>query len=350
MSLFRVSSLVLGLIVARVALTAQAPGVGVTQIEVPDPVSGSRMPGFVFYPSTRPGGGPTTFGPYRVEAATDAPKPDRMLPLVVLSHGQGSSNLAHHDLATYLAAHGLIVATIEHAGDNFRDSSGVGRPQVLFGRARQISALISALLTDPLWRERIDANRIGAAGFSMGAYTTLLLVGGVPRWDRLADYCVRRPQDRDTCGLLERLGAASGKRSVRDYLQAIQAEQLHWKMADTRVAAAFAMAPMSVVFERDGAAGISRPVLLYYAENDHVLPPKENALHLAPLVVAPLTTRIAQDAGHYVFLSPCPSTLAQELAEICADPPGVNRVAAHEQINADALAFFRRALNLPPPQ
>jgi predicted dienelactone hydrolase len=105
---------------------------------------------------------------------------------------------------------------------------------VLFGRAPQLSALISALLIDPLWRDRIDANRIGAAGFSMGAYTTLLLVGAVPRWDRLADYCTRRPQDRDTCGLLERLGAASGKRSVRDYLQTIQAEQLRWKMAERR--------------------------------------------------------------------------------------------------------------------
>ena len=340
------------LVIAGIALTltAQAGGVGVTQIDVPDPVSGSRMPGFVFYPSTRPGDGPTTFGPYRVEAASDAPKPNRMLPLVVLSHGQGGSNLAHHDLATYLAARGLIVATIEHPGDNFRDSSGVGRPQVLFGRPRQISALISALLADSIWRDRIDANRIGAAGFSMGAYTSLLLVGGVPRWERLADYCMRRPQDRETCGVLERLGEAAGRKSVRDYLQTIQAEQLHWTLPDTRVAAAFAMAPMSVVFERDGAARINRPVLLYYAENDHVLPPKENALHLAALIAAPLTTRIVRDAGHYVFLSPCSSTLAQERTEICVDQPGVNRVAAHEQINADALAFFRRTLNLPSPQ
>jgi predicted dienelactone hydrolase len=116
-------------------------------------------------------------------------------------------------------------------------------------------------------------------------------------------------------------------------------------MLDTRVDAAFAMAPMSVVFERDGAASINRPVLLYYAENDHVLPPKDNALHLAPLIVAPLTTRIVRDAGHYVFLSPCSATLARELTEICVDPPGVNRVAVHRQINADALAFFRRTLN-----
>jgi predicted dienelactone hydrolase len=308
------------------------------------------MPGFVFYPSTQPSSGPTTMGPYQVDAMFDAPKPYRKLPLVVVSHGQGSSNLAHHDFATYLARHGLMVATIEHPGDNFRDGTGVGRPPVLFGRAAQISALISALLTDPVWSERIDANRIGAAGFSMGAYTTLLLVGAVPRWDRLADYCVRRPQDRDACGLLERVGAAAGKSSVRDYLKGVQAEQTSWKLGDSRIAAAIAMAPMSVVFERDGAAGINRPVLLYYAEKDRVLPPVENALHLAPIVVAPLTTRIVRDAGHYVFLAPCSAMMAREVPEICVDEAGVSRVAVHEQINADALAFYRRTLNIRTPQ
>lgn len=34
--------------------------------------------------------------------------------------------------------------------------------------------------------------------------------------------------------------------------------------------------------------------------------------------------------------------------KICTDPSGVNRVAAHRQINVDALAFFRGTLHVLP--
>lgn len=345
MNVFRVCGLLSIVLIAGIRLVAQAPGVGVARIEVADAAPGGRMPGFVFYPSTR-SGGPTTLGLDRVDAALDAPKPRGRLPLVVLSHGQGGTNLSHHDLATFLAAHGMIVATIEHAGDNFRDGSGVGRPLALFGRATQMSALISTLLDDSEWHDRIDAARIGVAGFSMGGYTSLLLVGAVPRLELLADYCERSPQDRDACGLVERLSAESRSQSGREYLRTIQAEHARWQTADARVRAAFAMAPLSVVFDREGAARINRPVFLYYAENDRVLPPADNAKHVAPLIPTLVTTRVVAGAGHYVFLAPCSPALAKEVPVICTDPPDIDRAAVHQQINADALAFFRRTLNI----
>jgi hypothetical protein len=51
-------------------------------------------------------------------------------------------------------------------------------------------------------------------------------------------------------------------------------------------------------------------------------------------------------AGHYVFLSPCSPELARDYPEICKDPPGVDRVLLHRQINAAALAFFRKTLDV----
>lgn len=53
---------------------------------------------------------------------------------------------------------------------------------------------------------------------------------------------------------------------------------------------------------------------------------------------------VIPDAGHYVFLAPCSPQLAKEAADICRDPPGVDRVEAHERIDADALAFFEKTL------
>jgi hypothetical protein len=74
MNVFRVCGLLSIVLIAGIRLVAQAPGVGVARIEVADAAPGGRMPGFVFYPSTR-SGGPTTLGLDRVDAALDAPKP-----------------------------------------------------------------------------------------------------------------------------------------------------------------------------------------------------------------------------------------------------------------------------------
>src|SRR3546814_5668267 len=74
------------------------------------------------------------------------------------------------------------------------------------GRPIQVSATISALLADPRWKRLVDADRIGVPGFSAGGYTSLLVVGAEPRFDRFLSYCERHPGDAGTCGLVEQLG------------------------------------------------------------------------------------------------------------------------------------------------
>jgi predicted dienelactone hydrolase len=302
------------------------------------------MPGFVFYPSTQPTESTTAIGPYDVAAAFDAPEQAGARPLVVISHGHGGSNLGHHDLATYLASHGFVVATLEHPKDNFRDKRGDGQPDVMYGRPIQVAATISALLADPRWEALVDADRIGVAGFSAGGYTSLLVVGGVPRFDRFIGYCERHPDDAEICGTVKRLGA----RGTREALAALQNDLKRWgDTADPRVKAAFAMAPQAISFDKAGAAAIDRPVLIYYGENDHVLLPSENALHVAPLITTLAGITMVPKADHWVFLAPCSAELAKDAGAICRDPDGVDRVKAHEQINADALAFFRKTLGVP---
>jgi predicted dienelactone hydrolase len=85
-------------------------------------------------------------------------------------------------------------------------------------------------------------------------------------------------------------------------------------------------------------------VFLYYGQDDEVLRPKYNVLHAAPLISTLAGVKMIPKAGHYVFLAPCSRELAKEAAEICRDPPGVDRAKVHAQVNADALDFFRRTL------
>lgn len=103
--------------------------------------------------------------------------------------------------------------------------------------------------------------------------------------------------------------------------------------------------PLSLVFDKAGLSSINRPVFLYYGQNDEVLRPKYNVPHIAPMIKTLVGIKTIPKAGHYVFLSPCSPKLAKNAPDICADPPGVNRIAVHKQINATALASFRRTLD-----
>ena len=331
------------LFIPVVVLGNVVTGVGFAPIRVHDPVNGGDMSGYVFYPSAE-AKGVTLRGPYELHATANAPAIPGAKPLVMISHGHGGSDLGHHDLATYLAGHGFIVAAITHPKDNFRDISGDGHAVVLGGRPVQISAALSHLLRSPRWRPLIDPGRIGVAGFSNGAYTSLLLAGAVPRFTHIPRHCRLHPDDRNICDPLAYLEARGIVKQAIDDLQI----GLHrWgNTDDPRVKAAFVMAPFSSVFDAAGLAHIDRPVFLYYAQDDQVLLPRYNALHIAPLIKTLVAIRMVPKAGHYVFLAPCSRELAAEAPELCRDPPGVDRTAVHERVNAAALAFFRNELHV----
>jgi predicted dienelactone hydrolase len=332
----------LTLLAPVVAIAQVATGVGFQAITIHDPVNGGTTPGYVFYPSTQ-ASKITSRGAYEVHATPDAPPIAGAKPLVVISHGHSGSDLGHHDLAVYLASRGFVVATVEHPKDNFHDTSGVGTAAVLDGRPIQVKATISDLLNDTRWKTLIDPKRIGVAGFSAGGYAALMVVGAIPRFDLYVGYCERHPQDPD-CGLLQKLQSQGTATAA---LAALQASVDQWgKPDDPRVKAAFVMAPLSLVFDKTGISHLDRPVFLYYGQDDRVLLPQENALHISPVIKTLAGITMIPKAGHYVFLAPCSPQLTKDAPDICKDPAGVDRVAEHEKINASALTFFRKTLGV----
>lgn len=337
------------LLLPLAAFASDVTGVGITAISIPDPVSGTPTEGYVFYPSSQPTHGTTAFGPYNVAATPGAPAIPGAKPLVILSHGNGGSNLGHHDLAVYLASHGFVVATLNQLGDYFRDTSKVGHIEVLAGRPVQVKSAITTLLDDPKWKALIDPSRIGVAGFSAGGYTSLMVAGAKPRFDRFVDFCNHYPQDRDVCGQRKQAEAEAAKqgKTITQALQDMQGQLgKYGDTADPRVKSVFAMAPLSLIFDEHGFDNVHIPVFLYYGQNDKVLPPEANAKHIQPLIKTLYAVKEVPHADHWVFLPPCSPDLAKEIPPMCADPAGVDRAKVHEQVNADALAFFRKTLDV----
>lgn len=315
------------LLISACAFAAHAEGVGLRTLETREPVTGTTVPAAVVYPSGDAKADALTWvGPYPVQAQRDSTVADGRHPLIVLSHGHGGGMYGHHDLATALARHGYIVVAPQHIGDSFDDMRGAGTDRVLLGRAWQASAVISAALKDPTLGPHIDTARIGAAGFSAGGYTTLLLLGAQPDFKRFFSFCEKYPGTPEICD--------------KPFPEKMRTIDHPPPTADARVRAGFSMAPLSLILDADGLKDVKAPVFLYIAQKDQVLMPSENGARIRSLLPNLAEFREIPDADHYVFLAPCSEQLAKDVPRICTDGPGIDRAKLHERINADAIAFF----------
>lgn len=311
------------------SVLAQArTGVGLRTIEVQEPRTGTVMPAMVFHPTVEDTA-TTKVGTYEIEGEFSRPTAPGKHPLVLLSHGHGGSAVGHHPLAVSLARAGYIVAAIEHAGDSYRDQSGFGTDRVLLGRAWQISALLDTLMKAPELGERIDADRIGVAGFSAGGYTSLLLLGATPDGANHAKYCTQLPQDEELCVL-------SPSKAIH-FDQSLQT-------TDPRIRSAFVMSPLAVFFDKESLGAVTRPVFVHAAMADAVLKPRWNALAVRHGVRNLRGWRGIVGADHYVYLAPCPASMARSVPELCRDPAGIDRERLQVEVAESARSFFDETL------
>lgn len=125
----------------------------------------SNVPVAIWYPTTEPADH-IKAGPFTLTAANNPPLENKKHPLLILSHGTGGSNIAHHTIAEELAKAGFLVAALTHPGDNYQDRSLVSDERYFDERPRQLEALLYEISRDPQLKDLIDINRIGAIGHS----------------------------------------------------------------------------------------------------------------------------------------------------------------------------------------
>lgn len=116
-----------------------------------------------------------------------APVPGRQVPLIVFSHGIGSSRDGYGYLGRYWASHGIASLHLQHVGSDrslwqgnvlgllSRFQHAAGEPEAI-ARAQDFQFALDSLL-EREYGERIARGRIVAAGHSYGANTTLMVAG-----------------------------------------------------------------------------------------------------------------------------------------------------------------------------
>jgi predicted dienelactone hydrolase len=274
---------------------------------------------------------PMVMGPTTMSVALNGIAQGKALPLVVISHGTGGSFLGHFDTAIALADAGFVVAAVSHAGDNYADQS---RSADVMDRPRQISRVIDHMLSAWEGRAMIDPARLGMFGFSAGAFTALVSIGGIPDFSKVGPMCRQYPGDF-ACQLI-----ASSGGSLALPLRATTASA-----AELRIKAAVVAAPaLGFTFSPDGLKNVKVPVQLWRADNDVLLPHPRyaEAVQLA-LLQAP-DYHVVPDAGHFDFLVPCGPALASMVPAICASAAGFDRAAFHASFNAAVVSFLSKAL------
>lgn len=302
------------------ALTPARP-VGFQQTAATDP-GHSGIPIAVWYPAKgKPGF--ALLGTRGMRVVVDGEVVGSNLPLIILSHGTGGSGGSHADTAIALAEQGFVVAALTHPGDNIGDDSQVGRPNWLADRSRHVSRSVDAMTQKWKDRSRVDPARIGMFGFSAGATTALISVGGKPDLSTIADHCSKYPE------FVCKLTSSETDRNLSSPT---------WQ-ADGRIKAAVIAAPgLGFTFEPNGLTDVRTPLQLWAGSADQTVPYGSNAGLISRLLPVKPEVHVVPRAVHYSFLMPCGLIGPPE---ICRDNQGFDRTSFHADFNRSIVAFFR---------
>jgi predicted dienelactone hydrolase len=178
--------------------------VGFQHLSVPDP-PGKALSVAIWFPST---GQPAlvSVGPFQQMVVPNGAVSGTRLPAVLISHGTAGSEGSHYDTAMALAAEGFVVVALTHTGDNYIDQSYAGNQRDLTDRPRQVSVVLSYMLTKWPQHDHLDSGRIGMFGFSLGGFTTLVEIGGIPDLNRMRELCTKRPTAPECLFIKQRNG------------------------------------------------------------------------------------------------------------------------------------------------
>lgn len=331
--------------IARQTLAADALHVAVTDIAI---APTADRPGFrarLWYPTTDQT--LQTFGASRIRDGYQAVLNGRYIstdqrsgnkaPLIVLNHGSGGSADSMAWLAQGLVEQGVIVIAADHPASTGGDSERASILE-LWQQPLDVRQLLDQLLdgkSQPDWAARIDRNRIGAIGFSLGGSTVLSLAGVQFELERFFTFC--KQHDDGACRAfsphLPQLGAEHFQRSNANY-------------REPRIKAAVAIAPgFTETMTPASLHALTTPVLLLAAAQDQQLPPASHIHPIRAQLPAAMQYVELPESHHFSLLPLCNDKAAVVLAEsheefVCEEVGHKSRA----QIHADALAQIRQFL------
>ncbi|MDP1700372.1 MAG: hypothetical protein Q8L53_05330 [Aestuariivirga sp.] len=267
-------------------------------------------------------------------------------PVVLLSHGTGGTAQGLCWLGTRLAAKGFISIGVSHHGNTAAEPYLPEGFLCWWERARDLTIILDLLATRGPFADRLDLDRVVAAGFSLGSYAVLQLAGAVSSRNLLDEW-------------LATMGAhVGGPREFPDlatHIPELRVKSTQYRQSlernsdsylDPRIKAIVALAPAPPVrsFKPESVAKIAVPTTLIAGQNDVEAPHEQCALWLKENNPSFQVELLGREVGHYVFLPEATKAGKAWEPNICRDPDGVDRAAIHASVAAITETRFRGAL------
>jgi predicted dienelactone hydrolase len=196
------------------------------------------------------------------------------IPLVVISHGLGSSRSEFEKMAEHLASYGFAVAVPEHPGSNVKyqqeflanlSYEGVDPFEFVY-RPWDIKTLLNTLAAEPTYAQRFNLDKVGVIGHSFGGYTALALAGAELNLDRIRASCEPVEYVLNLSTLLQ--------------CRAMALPLADYDLRDTRVHAVMAYSPVtSLLLGPESMAKIDKPVMIVAGSSDFVAPVIPEQIH-----------------------------------------------------------------------
>ena len=237
--------------------------------------------------------------------------PDVRVPLVVFSHGIGSSRAGYSYLGKYFAAHGIASLHLQHVGSDRK--VWLGNPFMVLHRlwsaasehealqrVRDLSFALDELLERSEYGPRVDRQRIAAAGHSYGANTVMLAAGATLQRDGIS---VQFREPRIRAALLLSAPPFYGETGLNRILGAISLPSLHITATEDVIRVPGYYSPAADRLAVFDAAGSKVKALVVFQGGSHNIftdRPASGGLTLNPRVKS-ATQELALAFLHSVF-------------------------------------------------
>ncbi len=267
-------------------------------------------------------------------------------PLVVFSHGSGTEPVFYAWIEEHLASYGFVVIAPDHK--EIVDATTSDFPRTTIVRAQTIPRVLdfAATLTAATGKlaGMIDMERVAVAGQSYGGYTALAAAGA--RFDMTAyeQRCAALAPD-DPGQAMCFLVPMQAQAEMAELLGLDSIPQGLWPvMGDARIDALVTIAGDSYMFDEQGLAEITMPVLALGGTRDTATPYDWGVRPTYDNVSSQQKTLVTfAEAGHFISLTSCadaPGTVdVYGMHFFCSDPVwDVNR--AHDLLNHFTTAFL----------
>lgn len=257
---------------------------------------------------------------------------EQRYPLIIMSHGSGGDRYNISWLAEVFASNGYIVVAMDHYGNTWNNKI----PELYiqpWERPKDISFVLDKILSESPFKDRIDVQRIGFTGYSLGGATGMWIAGA--RATNLNLDMVRAHSSQELGGIVS-----------PELIDTIDYTPATASYRDPRISAVVVMAPaLGWMFAESSLEQIDIPILIVAPEKDAVVPTEKNARRFAKTVGKASLHILSGEATHYVFLN-CATAMGKRILDTrySEDPPSVDRKKIHDFVAKRSLEFFDKNL------